>query len=287
MADMTQTAGATLPKLGAALRTRDLEGNNELRAFLFDEVRDIEVQDFINPKTIRDGWMEAADKAKTLLDGHQGRLGIHGPFIGFNIDVEEPEIRAIAQQRLLNGVMATARLAGPERAPHMVVHSPFTTWNWYNLDTSRNRRQEKLESIRATLGPAIERARSEGVAIVIENVEDMAPDDRRDVADAIAPDVLSVSIDTGHAHYAHRATGAPPVDVFIRRAGARLGHIHLQDGDGYADRHWRIGEGDIAWAEVFRAIGDTGVSPRLILEMKRASDILPSATWLREREFAV
>lgn len=271
------------PLVGAAVMVRDLQERADLRAFLVEDSRDVEVQDFLVPRVIKDGWAEAANAARNLLDGHTGRVGVHGPFIGFDLDVEERDIRAIVQERLLNGVRAAALLSGPDRQPHMVVHSPFTTWNWYNLDTSPGRRTAKIEAVAETLGPAIAEARGSGVEIVIENIEDMNPDDRRELADGIAPDVLSISIDTGHAHYAHRATGAPPVDTFVRRAGARLAHVHLQDTDGYADRHWQIGEGNIHWTEVFRAIGEAAASPRLILEMKRPADILPSATWLQQR----
>jgi sugar phosphate isomerase/epimerase len=89
-----------------------------------------------------------------------------------------------------------------------------------------------------------------------------------------------VSVDTGHAHYAHVSTGAPPVDVFVRAAGARLAHVHLQDADGYADRHWAIGEGTIRWAEVFRALAESPGAPRLVLELADKGGIAASMAHL-------
>ena len=89
-----------------------------------------------------------------------------------------------------------------------------------------------------------------------------------------------MSIDTGHAHYAHGSTGAPPVDYDIRRAGNRLEHIHLQDACGHADRHWGIGEGTIRWNAVFRALAELTSNPRLILDLRDKADIRPSIDWL-------
>lgn len=38
--------------------------------------------------------------------------------------------------------------------------------------------------------------------------------------------------------------------------------------DGYGDRHRALGEGGIRWHAVFRALGELGVKPRLILELR-------------------
>ena len=67
----------------------------------------------------------------------------------------------------------------------------------------------------------------------------------------------------------------------MRRAGDRLQHIHLQDADGYADRHWSIGQGTIRWEAVFRALGELGSNPRLILELRDKDGILPSVDYLQ------
>ncbi|MDZ4085500.1 MAG: TIM barrel protein [Tabrizicola sp.] len=65
------------------------------------------------------------------------------------------------------------------------------------------------------------------------------------------------------------------------RAGSRLGHIHLQDADGFVDRHWQIGHGTILWQSVFAAIAHTCANPRLILELRGKEGVLPSAAHLR------
>jgi sugar phosphate isomerase/epimerase len=136
------------------------------------------------------------------------------------------------------------------------------------------------------LGAALRRAEDIGVTFVLEYIEDLEPADRAKLCEALDWQALELSVDTGHAHYAHGSTGAPPVDFYIRAAGSRLGHVHLQDADGFADRHWQIGHGTILWPSVFAAIAETGADPRLILELRDKAGILPSARYLAEQGLA-
>jgi sugar phosphate isomerase/epimerase len=91
---------------------------------------------------------------------------------------------------------------------------------------------------------------------------------------------VGASIFTGHAHYPPGATGAPPVDRYVTAAGELLAHVHLQDADGYADRHWAPGDGTIRWPSIFKALGSLTTSPRLILELRDHSEILKGAQHL-------
>lgn len=112
-----------------------------------------------------------------------------------------------------------------------------------------------------------------GITLVIENIQDVDPARRRIMIDGFNSNALAISIDTGHAHLARRMSGAPPVDYFVRDAGAKLAHVHLQDLDGHADRHWAPGEGEIHWEEVFRALLDCQNAPHLFLELRDKADI--------------
>jgi sugar phosphate isomerase/epimerase len=128
----------------------------------------------------------------------------------------------------------------------------------------------------------IPRAEDMGLVIVLENIEDKDPYSRVALAEVLDSPAVRVSLDTGHAHYAHGATGAPPVDYYVRAAGDLLSHVHLHDCDGFADRHWRVGKGTIQWPSIFEALHELSEMPRLILEMADGKDILPSAEWLIE-----
>ncbi len=262
-----------LPVIGAAITMVDLPN---YRPWLLEKQRDLELQDFALTSIIRGDIAGYAAHLKKHLDGYSGRLGLHGPFIGFTLDSGDPDIRDVVIKRLDQGLDACKALG----AVQMVIHSPFTTWDHNNLDLKSNGRAKKIACVRKTLAQAIGRARDMGVTLVMENIQDIDPRDRLKLAAELGADVVKMSIDTGHAYYAHHVTGAPPVDQFVRDAGAQLAHVHLQDADGYADRHWGIGEGTICWPEVFRALGELDVKPHLVLELNDSGKIPSSMRYL-------
>ncbi len=275
------------PLLGAALYLDELTGLPGMQGFIRDPGRDIEIRDFTTVGALSDNvWPDLAERARSLLAGHGGRIGLHGPFWGFTLDMADPDIRRIVQHRLDTALSALGRVLNGRGGGHMVLHSPYTTWHGFNRWTNQCDAAGIAERTHATIAPAVARAEAEGIEIVLENCEDIDPTERVALAASFNSPALRVSLDTGHAHYAHGATGAPPVDGFVRAAGAALAHVHLQDADGVADRHWQIGKGNIHWPAVFAALGEMPVLPRLILEMANARDVQPSALWLQAQGLA-
>lgn len=270
-----------LPLVGAAMPVDVLE---TLQDFIVNEHRDLELQDFCVPGALDADWKPIADRAKELLSGYRGRLGIHGPFWGLHIASPDKEIQKVVTRRMMQGLDVCEHLS----ATQMVIHSPYITWDYNNLDNAPDRQayQSVLDHAHSTMDEVVRRAEQIGVTMVVENIMDKDPDIRRILAEDFNSSAMAVSIDTGHAHYACGSTGAPPVDYFVRRAGNSLQHIHLQDADGYADRHWNIGEGNISWHAVFRALGELTSKPRLILELREKTGILPSVEWLRNHNLA-
>jgi sugar phosphate isomerase/epimerase len=264
---------SALPVLGAALSINSIPAH---RDWLLERQRDLEIQDFVHPDQLDGDWRAAAHRINSLLDGHTGRRGIHGPFWGFKIDTQDPMIRAIVTRRLLQGLEAAEAVG----ATHMVIHSPFTSWGYNNLEMAGETGAALIERVRATLKDVIVRAENIGCDLVIENIEDKDPHDRVELAQALGSARVRVSLDTGHANYAHHSTGAPPVDHYVEAAGDMLAHVHLQDTDGYGDRHWPPGEGNIRWPAVFRALGRLRSKPRLILELRDHSQVRAGAAHL-------
>lgn len=238
--------------------------------------RDLELQDLCEPGALTGDWSGLVAEARRLLDGWGGRLGIHGPFAGFSLATEDPEVREIVQRRLDRALDACAALG----ADQMVIHSPVTTWAHFNRGNRPGAETAMLETFHGVLRPALHRARDMGVVLVLENVEDIDPRARVEMVAAIGSPSLRVSLDTGHAHYAHVTTGGPPVDYFVAAAGDLLEHVHLQDADGRADRHWPPGRGSVPWHAVFAALGRLGSRPRLLLEMSDPAFVTEGAGWL-------
>ncbi|HEY4202673.1 MAG TPA: sugar phosphate isomerase/epimerase family protein [Devosiaceae bacterium] len=262
-----------LPVVGAAMMVADLERNHN---WLLESQRDLELQDFIFPEVLEGDMQPLVAEARRWLGGYTGRLGIHGAFFNLPLDVSDPLVRDVVKRRLWQGLDACEALG----ASHMVVHSPFTAWTYNNLAKDEGAREQLIANCHLSMDDAARRAEGMGCTIVIENIEDRNPNDRVELAKSFNSTAVAVSIDTGHAHYAHGTTGAPPVDYYVLAAGTHLAHIHLQDADGYADRHWSPGMGTIHWHAVFAALRKTGADPRLILELNDTSKIQEAASWL-------
>lgn len=259
----------TLPRLGAALDRAHFDG---LRDWMLAADRPLEIQDFVVPAVIGGDCADLVESWRRALDGHAGPRGIHGPFFGLDIGSADPEVRAVVRRRLIRGLAIAEALGGT----HMVVHSPFTFWHRLNYANFPNLRADLFAAAADCLAPVLARAAETGCTVVLENIDDTDPADRTDLVAMIDHPRLMVSLDTGHAELAHGRYGAPPVVDFIAASAGRLGHVHLQDADGYADRHWHPGEGRIPWAPVFAALAACDPAPRLILEVSRGHAHLPT-----------
>ena len=248
-----------LPIVGAQLSVLDLDRH---RDWLFDKDRDLELPEFCMADILR-GPEPFIDMAREKLDGWNGRLGIHGPFSGFELNVRDRDVRQVVQTRIDQALDVCEALG----AVQMVLHSPYDGWDAANLDNGPRDRRKSVEAVVETLTPAIARAENLGVQMVLENIKDVDPDHRAAVVRAADSEALALSVDVGHAHWAHVTCGAPPADRFITAAGSGLGHVHLQDADGYADRHWALGDGNIGWHGIFAALSRAGGTPHLIVEI--------------------
>ncbi len=270
---------AELPVVGAALTVAEFIA---LRDLMEEKDRDLELQDFHRPELMLNGLAEQATRAAVALRGYKGRIGIHGPFWDFTIANWDPEVRALVQRRMNLALDA----CGIVEATHMVVHSPFSDWDHNNADNYPGARESIVSRCHETMRPIVERAEKMGVDLVIENVEDIDPVVRVDLAASFMSAAVGVSVDTGHAHYVHGSRGAPPADYFIKRAGEKLRHVHLQDADGHADRHWAIGDGTIQWTSVFAALLAVPGRPRLILELRDKTGLRKSLNYLARNGLA-
>ncbi|MEL6468048.1 MAG: sugar phosphate isomerase/epimerase family protein [Pseudomonadota bacterium] len=261
-------------KIGACLAPHEIADH---RDWLFGADRDIELQGFSTHQDLALEFEDRVAAAKSALKGFRGRLGLHGPYEGLDMDNKDPEVRTIITARYLKALEAAERVG----ARQMVLHSPFTRWYELNRLNKPNYWDSKLARIHDVMVPVVKAAETAGITLVIENILDVDPASRRAMVDSFDSDAIAVSIDTGHAHLARRMSGAPPVDYFVRDASNQLRHVHLQDLDGHADRHWAPGEGEIHWQEVFRALSDCGSEPYLVLELRRKSDIPQGFAYLK------
>ena len=273
MSQTSETKPGALPVLGAAVTIGELE---KLHNWVMEAGRALELQEFCFAEILNADWKPLADRYRGLLDGHNGEVGIHGPFWDFNVASRDPDVRTIIQKRMMQGLDVCEYLG----ADMMVIHSPYTIWDHNNFDNDEGAREAVARRAKRNLGEAVKRAGDIGCVIVLENVEDRDPLARVELARSFESDAIKVSLDTGHAQMAQGLAGAPPVDYYVKAAGKMLAHIHLQDADSYADRHWPPGEGTLRWRNIFEAIHRHCDAPRLILELKDYGKLVAGAEYL-------
>ena len=104
-------------KIGACLAPHEIVDH---RNWLFDADRDIELQGF---STHKDLYIDLEDRiaaSNEALEGFSGRLGVHGPYEGLDMDNKDLEVRPIITARYLKALEAADRIG----ARQMVLHSP-------------------------------------------------------------------------------------------------------------------------------------------------------------------
>lgn len=267
------------PILGAAMPSTKLA---EYRDWLLENQRDLEIQDAAMPDFLDTDWLPIVKSIRSQLDGHTGRVGIHGPFWGLPIAAIDSKVRSAVKERLKQSLDFCAELA----ATHMVVHSPLEFLGTPFAPLSRNNGFDLLEVIHSTLDEAVAYATSIQCALVIETIYDRDPRTWMGLVKSFDSQYVRASVDVGHVFINHQL-GAPAPDYWIREAESWLGHVHLQDSDGYADRHWLPGDGSINFKAIFDALGTLEQNPRLIIEVvDKGGSIIKAAQWLEQQGLA-
>jgi sugar phosphate isomerase/epimerase len=265
--------------IGAALETPDLPAYVN---WILEEQRDLEIQDTFRPEVLDGDWRACVREARSLLDGYQGRMGIHAPFMGLTIMAWDPKVRALVIDRLRRALEIAHELG----ATHMVIHSPFEAFGHPFLAAgSGSELAAQLHMVQETLAPVLETAQQANCVLVVETIFDLNPAPLLALVSSFQSEFVRMSIDTGHTYIAHQR-GGPSPDQWVRDAGALLAHLHVQDCDGLLDRHWAPGDGNLNWYALFEALGTLEQRPRLVLEMRHARDIGRGAAWLSARGFA-
>lgn len=269
---------STAPTIGAAMPSAYLDDHLD---WLLSDQRDLEIQDFARHTTLDDEAERRTriDTIKSRLNGYSGRMGLHGPFWNLPLAAFDPKIRAIVVDRHREVLDVCAELG----ASHMVVHSPL---EFLGAPDSLTRPQmanrDLFEVIHETMDAIVRHAESINCMLVIENTFDKHPTLLTALVESFKSACVRQSLDVGHA-YINYCEGAPPPDYWVRTAGALLEHLHLQDTDGYTDRHWSVGEGRLEWEALFMALGELEHQPRLLLELRDPTKIQTAAALLTER----
>ena len=84
---------------------------------------------------------------------------------------------------------------------------------------------------------------------------------------------LGLTLDVGHVPCTERITAGEA----IRRYAAALRTVHLDDTRNGVHEHLQIGDGDLDWTDIMRALGESGFSGIASVELSRHSHAAPEA----------
>ena len=266
----------TLSKIGAAVT---LENIDMVFNWLCEQDRPIEIQDFTPPNVLSGDLSGLLSFYRKKLLAHQGPLGVHGPFFGLDLGNLETAFQKLITAQLISSLEICEDLS----AQYMVIHSPFNDWVKLNQWQYPFVQPGIIAAMGDILRAPLQRAADIGCTLVLENCDDTDPDMRMRAVREINHPNLQLSIDTGHAHLSHCNYKAPTVVDFISASENLLAHVHLQDVDGRADRHWLPGEGTISWQPVMDALHKAEVTPTLIIEVRKNMGRVPDTAAFLER----
>ena len=91
--------------------------------------------------------------------------------------------------------------------------------------------------------------------------------------DATSIPELGLTLDVGHVPCTERISAGDA----IRRYGAALRTVHLDDTRNGVHEHLQIGDGDLDWADIMRALAEVGFDGIASVELSRHSHAAPEA----------
>lgn len=188
-----------------------------------------------------------------LFTGYTQKFVIHAPFHGVNIASLFEPIRAAS-------VLVTTdcfRRAAAIGAAGIVVHPGYYAWA-QEQKAADGQFKKSLRELNSA-------AREHAVTFWFENMGNMNFFNLRTPEQLPLIGRTGLALDTGHANL----NGC--LEEFLK---IPFCHMHIHDNTGKADTHSAIGEGNIDFMPVFRALGRTGATA--VLEMKDFSAVKTS-----------
>jgi len=180
------------------------------------------------------------------------RPRIHAPFFDLNPGALDPLIRQATRQRLEQTLEFADRL----HANLVIIHPGVDKWRYPRLE------HVWLSLAQDFLPPLVERARSVGCRLAIENIYEESPDTLVKLVDGIGSDSFGHCFDAGHWHL----FGRRPMAEWLRSVASKLFHLHLHDNHGRADEHLPVGEGTIDFTPLREHLKTAATTPSLTLE---------------------
>jgi sugar phosphate isomerase/epimerase len=177
---------------------------------------------------------------------------IHAPYHGMNIASLFEGIR-----RESVGVMVDCFAIAAEMGAPVVMHPGYHAWEM-EKEAADRQFQKSLRELQTA-------AEDRSVTFWFENMADMNYFHFRTPEDIALLNGTGFALDCGHANLNHCLPG------FL---AAPFSHMHIHDNDGRRDSHSAVGEGNIDFSQVMKALRRTGATA--VLEVRDFEGVMRS-----------
>ncbi len=205
-------------------------------------------------------WETRFGLHKAVRAQFQGKVAMHGPFLGMEYAHRDHLIREVVQRRLDMTFDSAMKL----KASRVVLHSGYTP----EVDLFKLH-DAWLKTNAEFWQREIRRWADGGIEIVIENDTQKEPDYLVRLVNDVNNPFLGLCMDIGHQHV-FSELDAPE---WVRRMDKRLYHIHLHDNDGTGDSHRSLGGGTIDFESFYAALIRHVPQATISLEVEDKMDV--------------
>lgn len=205
-------------------------------------------------------WAERFAMHQVVRSRFDGRLALHGPFIGMEYAHIDYLIREAVHRRLDMTFEAAVIL----KADRVILHSGFKP----EVILFKTQEDWLARNIAFWQGE-IRRWEEAGIEIVLENDIEQQPGLLIQVVQAVSNPALGLCLDIGHQHVFSEQS----VLDWVSWMASRLYHVHLHDNDGTHDSHSALGRGTIDFEPFYASLQEQVPGVTISLEVEDRMDV--------------
>lgn len=174
---------------------------------------------------------------KRLVQLPHSALSVHGPFLDLNPASNDTMIREATKVRFQQSYDMAVKLG----AKKIIYHTCFVPQVNF---------MEGWVDLAVLFWKEFLADKGEEIQVHMENVFDPTYYNMKEVIQQVNHPAFSICLDIGHANHASKL----PVSEWIAGLGDTIGHIHIHDNDGITDGHLAVGDGNLPWGDIQKAL---------------------------------
>ncbi|UCG68244.1 MAG: sugar phosphate isomerase/epimerase [Thermoplasmata archaeon] len=183
---------------------------------------------------------EIQENIKEAKDSYDLQYSVHAPFSDLNIASLNPKIRESSIAQIEDSIRISSELDIRLVTIHPGYKSPLGAYFAGKIEETNKKSLKELD-----------RAGEEhGVVLALENIPKMwisLCSDADEMKGLIEGTNLKICFDLGHAHISDAVKGFLDLKE-------NIANLHLHDNHGDKDRHMILGEGNVPFTEILRAL---------------------------------